>query len=201
MDVALKIYLPVYLVLYLAFAFVLPSYRTWKQTGINPVTFGKNDTAHDYIGFVMKLLIALLFVAVLIFSFSSNIYNYLLPAVYLQNQVIRIIGLVMIHTSLLWIIIAQYQMNNSWRIGIDETNKTELVTKGVFAISRNPIFLGMTVSVFGLFLITPNAVTFFLSLTTYLIIQIQIRLEEEFLEKVHGEKYINYKKTTRRLLL
>ncbi len=201
MDAALKIYLPIYLVLYLAFAFVLPSYRTWKQTGINPVIFGKNDTAHDYIGFVMKLLIAVLFVAVLIFSFSSSIYNYLLPAVYLQNQVIRIIGLVIIHISLLWIIIAQFQMSNSWRIGIDETNKTELVTKGVFAISRNPIFLGMIASVFGLFLILPNAVTFFLSVTTYLIIQIQIRLEEEFLEKVHGEKYINYKKTTQRLLL
>ena len=32
-----------------------------KQTGINPVTFGKTDNAHDYIGFVMKVLIALLF--------------------------------------------------------------------------------------------------------------------------------------------
>jgi protein-S-isoprenylcysteine O-methyltransferase Ste14 len=31
-------------------------------------------------------------------------------------------------------------MDNSWRIGIDEENKTGLVTKGIFSISRNPIF-------------------------------------------------------------
>jgi protein-S-isoprenylcysteine O-methyltransferase Ste14 len=51
--------------------------------------------------------------------------------------------------------IAQYQMSNSWRIGIDEKNKTELVTKGIF-YSRNPIFLGMIISILGIFLILPT---------------------------------------------
>lgn len=200
MNSLLKIYLPVYLLLYLAATFILPSYRTWKQTGINPVTFGKEDTAHNYIGFVMKLLIVLLFTTVLLFSFSDNIYNYLLPASYLQNKTLCIIGFVLIHISLLWIIIAQYQMSNSWRIGIDEINKTELVTSGVFGISRNPVFFGMIVSVLGLFLILPNALTFFITAATYFIIQIQIRLEEEFLERRHGSRYKTYKETTRRLI-
>lgn len=139
----LKFYLPVYLVLYMMVAFVLPSYRTYKQTGINPVTFGKTDNAHDYIGFVMKVLIALLFVAVFIYSFSDKIYQYLVPISYLMKDVFLIIGLILIHFSLLWISVAQYQMSNSWRIGIDENNKTELITKGLFSYSRNPIFLGM----------------------------------------------------------
>jgi protein-S-isoprenylcysteine O-methyltransferase Ste14 len=94
----------------------------------------------------------------------------------------------------------QYQMSNSWRVGIDENNKTELITKGLFSYSRNPIFLGMIISVAGIFFILPNALTFFLMLTTYIVIQIQIRLEEEFLEKQHGEQYLIYKKTTKRLL-
>ena len=38
-------------------AFVIPTYRTYKQTGINPITFGKNDNAHDYIGFIMNCLL------------------------------------------------------------------------------------------------------------------------------------------------
>lgn len=200
MDFLLKIYLPVYLLLYLAFAFLLPSYRTWKQTGVNPVTFGKTDTAHNYIGFVMKLLIVLLFMSVLTFSVSNQLYNYLLPVFYLQSQFVRSCGLIIIHISLIWIIIAQYQMSNSWRIGIDEVNKTELVTKGVFSVSRNPIFLGMIASVLGLFLILPNAFTFFVLLTTYFVIQIQIRLEEEFLRKQHGEIYSGYQLKTKRLL-
>ena len=196
----LKFYLPLYLVLYMMVAFVLPSYRTYKQTGINPITFGKTGNAHDYIGFVMKVLIALLFIAVFIYSFSDKAYQYLVPISYLMKEVFMIVGLILIHLSLLWISVAQYQMSNSWRIGIDENNKTELITKGLFSYSRNPIFLGMIISVTGIFFILPNAITFFLMLSTYIVIQIEIRLEENFLEKQHGQEYLSYKQTTKRLL-
>lgn len=196
----LKFYLPLYLVLYMMVAFVLPSYRTFKQTGINPITFGKTDNAHDYIGFVMKVLIVLLFVAIFIYSFSDKAYQYVVPISYLMKDVFLIIGLTLIHLSLLWISLAQYQMSNSWRIGIDENIKTELITKGLFSYSRNPIFLGMTISVTGIFFILPNALTFFVMLSTYIVIQIQIRLEEKFLEKQHGQEYLSYKQTTKRLL-
>ena len=196
----LNFYLPLYLVLYMMVAFVLPSYRTYKQTGINPITFGKTGNAHDYIGFVMKVLIALLFIAVFIYSFSDKAYQYLVPISYLMKEVFMTVGLILIHLSLLWISVAQYQMSNSWRIGIDENNKTELITKGLFSYSRNPIFLGMIISVAGIFFILPNALTFFLILSTYIVIQIQIRLEEEFLEKQHGQEYLSYKQTTKRLL-
>jgi protein-S-isoprenylcysteine O-methyltransferase Ste14 len=200
MENILKFYLPIYLVLYIGIAFVIPTYRTWKATGINPITFGKTDNAHNYIGFVMKLLIGLLFGAVLFYAFGGKFYPYLLPVWYLQHKIIIIIGIVLIHISLIWIVVAQIQMHNSWRIGIDEENKTELVTTGIFRISRNPIFLGMIISTVGLFLIIPNALTFFLTLTTYFIIQIQIRLEEEFLQKVHGAIYFDYRSKTKRLL-
>ncbi len=196
-----KLYLPVYLIIYLVIAFVFPSYRTYRQTGINPVTFGKKNTAHDYIGYVMKILIILLFSAVFLFSFANPFYaRYLVPIKYMNNFLFDITGLVLIHLSLIWITIAQFQMSNSWRIGIDEVNKTALVTKGFFSISRNPVFLGMMVSVLGLFFIIPDILTFFCLWCTYFIIQIQIRLEEEFLQKQHGEKFLLYKKTTRRLL-
>ena len=104
----LKIYLPIYLMVYLLISFVAPTYRTYKQTGINPITFGKKDNAHDYIGFVMKIIIGLLIVAVLLFSLSDNWHPYLSPIVFLQNQYLLIIGLILIHISLLWIAIAQY---------------------------------------------------------------------------------------------
>ncbi len=200
MENFLKIYLPAYLVVYMLFAFVWPSYRTWKQTGINPVTFGGQDNAHDYIGFVMKLLIALLFVVVILFSCSNKIYQYLLPIHYLKSDTLLIAGMFIMHLSLAWIIVAQFQMNNSWRIGIDETHKTELVTKGIFSISRNPIFLGMIASMLGIFLVIPNMLSFFLAICTYIIIQVQIRLEEEFLQRQHGEAYQAYRRKTRRLL-
>ena len=200
MENFLKIYLPVYLLLYLLVTFVIPTYRTYKQTGINPVTFGNRDNAHDYIGFVMKFLIVLLFIAVVLFSFGGKLYHYSVPVPYLENEYLKIIGLFLIHIALLWVMIAQYQMQNSWRIGIDEMHKTELRTNGIFGISRNPIFLGMIISVLGLFMIVPNALTFFTALATYFIIQVQVRLEEAFLAKQHPVDYPKYKQKVKRFL-
>jgi protein-S-isoprenylcysteine O-methyltransferase Ste14 len=92
------------------------------------------------------------------------------------------------------------QMGNSWQIGIDEENRSELVTHGVFRVSRNPVFPGMIFTVWGLFLALPNALTFTLSFAIWFIIQIQIRLEEDFPEQQFGQSYQDYKLKTRRLL-
>jgi protein-S-isoprenylcysteine O-methyltransferase Ste14 len=58
----------------------------------------------------------------------------------------------------------------------------------------------MMLSVLGVFFILPNALTFFLTLCTYFVIQIQIRLEEAFLEKQHGVSYLEYKQKVKRLI-
>lgn len=194
----LRIYLPLYVFLFFVISFLLPSYRTWRHTGINPVTFGKDDSAHSYIGLVMKALIVLLFANVVIFAIGSEVYAYLVPIWYLEIPELDIIGLVLIHFSLTWIMIAQYQMSNNWRIGIDEKNKTELVKDGVFRYSRNPVFLGMMISMFGLFMILPNVLSFFIMVAGYIVIQVQVRLEEEFLLRQHGKLYQDYKLRTRR---
>jgi len=196
----LKYYLPIFLITYLLITFVLPSVRVYKKTGINPVTFGKSDNAHDYIGSIMKVLTGLLVATVLLFSLSTNAYNYLNPINYLKHDWIKYTGLFLIHASLLWIIIAQQHMKQSWRIGIDEKNKTELITNGLFGISRNPIFLGMILSTVGIFLIIPDIITFFVAATSFIVIQIQIRLEEEYLHKQHDTAYTQYRKMVRRLL-
>lgn len=196
----LQLYLPLYFIAYLTLAFIWPSYRTYRQTDINPITFGKTDNAHDYIGRVMKLLIVLLMVSIIIFSFIPSWYAYLGPLTVLEQAACFYTGLILMHLSLIWIAVAQYQMNKSWRIGIDEVHKTELITRGLFRYSRNPIFLGMIVSVAGVFLVLPNTLTFCILFSTYFIIHIQIRLEEAFLVQQHPEAYKQYKTHTRRIL-
>jgi protein-S-isoprenylcysteine O-methyltransferase Ste14 len=89
-------------------------------------------------------------------------------------------------------------MGVSWRIGIDETNKTDLITNGLFSISRNPIFLGILVSILGLFLALPNALSFALLLAIYIVIQVQVRLEEEFLKRTNESGYSQYCSNVRR---
>jgi protein-S-isoprenylcysteine O-methyltransferase Ste14 len=91
-------------------------------------------------------------------------------------------------------------MGESWRIGIDEERRTPLVRKGVFGLSRNPIFLGMMITLVGLFLVIPNAVTLLALVLGVVLIQIQVRLEEEFLSLAHGEAYAEYRRDVRRWL-
>jgi len=196
----LKYYLPSFVLVYLVVIFILPGIKVYRTTGINPVTFGRSDNAHDYIGYIMKVLTGSLMIAVLLFSVSDTAYNYLTPITYLQYEWIKYSGLFLVHASFTWIIISQYHMKLSWRIGVDEKNKTELITTGFFSLSRNPIFLGMIVSTAAIFLIIPNAVTFFIMVSTYIVIQIQIRLEEDHLDKQHGLSYREYKKKVSRLL-
>src|SRR5688500_19906136 len=107
MPEVLKYYLPIFLIAYLLITFVLPSVRVYRQTGINPVTFGKSDNAHDYIGTVMKFLTALLVVVVLLFSLNTEAYKYLNPFVYLQKAWLTYAGLLLVHAVLVWIDIAQ----------------------------------------------------------------------------------------------
>ncbi|MEQ9187730.1 MAG: isoprenylcysteine carboxylmethyltransferase family protein [Cryomorphaceae bacterium] len=108
------------------------------------------------------------------------------------------LGFALAFISFVWIIIAQNQMSNSWRIGINYEEKTELKKTGLFRVSRNPIFLGVIVSYIGTFLIIPNALSFAIMLLTFVILQIQVRLEEEYLKKTHGNTYVEYMNAVRR---
>lgn len=197
----MELYLLIFFILSLVMVFAVPTYLIYKKTGINPITFGKEDNPHNYIGGVFKILIALLVVLFILNVYAPGFYQkFLLPIGYMQNPTVFYIGLVLLHISMFWIFIAQMQMGKSWRIGIDEKNKTEFVTKGLFSVSRNPIFLGMIVAIFAAFLLLPNLFTFFIAFSGYIIIQIQIRLEEEFLQKQFGNEYVHYKTKTRRLI-
>lgn len=196
----MKIYLLLFLLVYLIFTFIYPSFRVYKHTGINPITFKNTDSVHDFIGIVMKLLIGCLFITTLFFAIGAEAYKYLVPIVYLVYKPLFWIGFCLIHISLIWIIIAQYHMSVSWRIGIDKIHESKLVTDGIFSISRNPVFFGMIITTIGLFLLMPNAINLSILFLTIVIINIQIRLEEEFLLDSHGNSYQNYKSKTRRFL-
>lgn len=196
----MRYFLFAYLLIYFTIAFVIPTYRVWKRTGVNPVTFSGAHNAHDYIGKLFKIVMVGLLGVVLIYTFFPNIYSFLIPVFWLEYPFIRFIGMILMLLSLGWTVIAQIQMGNSWRIGIDEEKQTALVQTGLFRYSRNPIFLGMIVTIFGFFLTIPNAFTLVISLIGFVLIQIQVRLEEEFLSKTHGVKYKDFQEQVRRWL-
>ena len=187
-----------YFILYFLLVFVLRSILLWKKTGINPLTFKKTDNAHDYNGKVFKFITVFELIVVGIYAFKNGWYEYLLPFWYLENPILQKIGWIVLFVSLILVWISQSQMSTSWRIGIDEENKTKLVTNGMFSISRNPIFLGIMIANIGLFLVILNAFTLLIISLSTLSVNTQIRLEEEFLKREFGNEYKEYTKKVRR---
>ena len=195
---SLRSFLLIYLVFYVLIAFVWRSYVIWKRTGINPVVFKRSDDAHDFIGRIFKLVFAVIVAVVIVYVFSPRAYQYLMPITWLDRPWTRSTGVLLLIASLVWTIFAQVRMGESWRIGIDSEHRTKLVQTGVFRISRNPIFLGIMVTLMGLFLVMPNAITLLVFVLGVVVINIQVRLEEEFLKTTHGDEYVVYTGQVRR---
>lgn len=96
-------------------------------------------------------------------------------------------------------ITAVITMRDSWRAGVSKTDKTELVTSGIFAISRNPAFLGFDMLYIGILLMFFNWVLFAASAFAALMFHLQIvNVEEDFLLEAFGEEYLNYRKKVNR---
>jgi protein-S-isoprenylcysteine O-methyltransferase Ste14 len=194
----LHIILPLYLLTFFVVAFVGRSYLVWKRTGINPYVVGKSNRPIDFIERFYPIPLFLILFTTLAFSFFPIVYQYFTPIVWLENSNIKIGGLVLMAFALIWTAIAQMQMGKSWRIGIDAENKTELIEKGLFGVSRNPIFFGMRIALLGFFLTLPTAISLLAVALADLLMQTQVRLEEEFLRSSHGEKYEEFCRKVRR---
>jgi len=74
-----------------------------------------------------------------------------------------------------------------------------LVTSGLFKYSRNPLYLGMAIALFGINIFLGSISPFIFSILFIIIIDRSvIPTEEENLEKQFGKNYVNYKKLVRR---
>ena len=83
-------------------------------------------------------------------------------------------------------------MKDSWRAGIPDKDKTELVTTGIYAFSRNPAFLGFDLMYIGVLLLYGNLLTLGFSLFAMMMLHLQILQEERFLASTFGEPYREY---------
>lgn len=96
---------------------------------------------------------------------------------------------------------AQLTMGNSWRIGVDATEHTTLVSAGPFRWVRNPIFTAMTCGALGLALLVPTLLSWVGLATLLVALEIQVRLvEEPYLVGAHGAQYETYARRTGRFV-
>src|SRR3546814_13686972 len=70
-------------------------------------------------------------------------------------------------------------MGSSWRVGVDPGEHTDLVTTGIFARVRNPIFTAMVTTAAGLALAVANIVAVAGLAALIISLHIQVRAVEE----------------------
>lgn len=158
-----------------------------KKQGIQTDQIGK-----DKIGFVKFVEITMKIAAILVFIAG-------LVSIFLETgnslTAIRIIGAITSVGGTVIFIVALWTMRDSWRAGVSKTDKTELITNGIYHISRNPAFLGFDLLYIGTLLMFFNWILCFLTVFAVIMYHLQIvNVEENFLLVAFGNEYLQYKK-------
>ena len=162
-------------------------YRRTGSPGVSGVS-GSPGSAEWWGGVLFVLAWVLLVAAALLASNET-----LEPIDALDTDLVQGVGIALFWAGLLATLFAQYAMGDSWRIGVEESDRTQLVTGGVFGLVRNPIYTGMIPAFAGVALMVPNPVAIAASVLLVAGLEIQTRLvEEPYLLKAHGSAYAEY---------
>ena len=112
----------------------------------------------------------------------------------------KLLGIALILCAFVLFVLALSALGNSWRLGLDEKHPGRLVTTGIYAYSRNPIYLFFDLYFLGTLLLNGNLFFLIMAVLVALNLHYQILQEERFLSSVHGAAYEAYCARTARYL-
>ncbi len=176
---------------YLAYFFKM--FMQYKK-GVQTDQIGKGNKPKKVL--TIEILMKIATYLIVLVEIISIIFDFVL----LKSNV-RWIGVSISFVGVCFFVVAVLSMKDSWRAGIPEKDKTELVTKGIYKISRNPAFLGFDLLYIGLLIAFFNFIHLVFVLYAVIMLHLQIIQEEEFLFKIFGEKYEVYKNKTARYFI
>ncbi|MBC8196401.1 MAG: isoprenylcysteine carboxylmethyltransferase family protein [Candidatus Marinimicrobia bacterium] len=115
------------------------------------------------------------------------------------NQMAQYLGLLIIGIGISLLLHIHQKFKNAKTNIKPRKPTTNIITTGIYAYSRNPIYLAFNFFSIGLGVFYDNIwvlISIFPSMT--FIYFIAIKKEEKYLEKIFGNEYIEYKKSVRR---
>jgi protein-S-isoprenylcysteine O-methyltransferase Ste14 len=164
-----------------------------KRQGTKAMKFGNIDKTDFLIPPFALLYFYALFAAAFDWpSLSKRQFFHSTAAAWL-GVLFCLVGLFM----LLWSLIS---FGRSFRVGIDTDHPDALVVDGVFAFSRNPIYVAFAMILIGEFLILPNWITLIYVVAAMGLFHRQVLREEDYLKIHYGRAYDQYCCRVRRYL-
>jgi protein-S-isoprenylcysteine O-methyltransferase Ste14 len=105
---------------------------------------------------------------------------------------LKIVGALLLIAGLTFYGLGTGGLGESWRLGIDRKTPGSLRTNGIFAWTRNPIYLGFDLMVSGTFLIQGRLHLLLITIVLVTVLHQQIRREERFLAERYGDAFDSY---------
>jgi protein-S-isoprenylcysteine O-methyltransferase Ste14 len=173
----------------------------WRKRGINPFSIGAGKRGLPRL---LELILIPWLVAWMLEILSSAVHLPFqpIPAAWnpllLDSLPLKMVGVLMILFGDFVFVWALLSFGNSWRIGIDESHAGELVTEGVFVLTRNPIFVFIDIYFIGTFLVSGTLIFLLFAAVTTIGMHFQILQEEKFLFGKYGQAYQDYRSRTGR---
>lgn len=173
---------------------------TLRRQGIKALVFGVTDKTD----FIIIPIVGFFFYALAAGIFSKGTVRLPFPRLLIQPfweiPLVYWIAIILCSVSIVWFTVTLHIFGKSFRVGIDESTKGQLITGGTFAVSRNPVYLAFIVFFIGIFLAYSGICTAVFLVLLAVTIHRQILREEKFLAGHYGSEYEEYCKKTRRYL-
>ena len=196
MKIPLEEYIPYRLLALLVLAVFYGVYlvKQWRQKcrGIQTMQFGRGKDAQAH---TVETLMGIATVGIIPAQLLSIGFDWShLPAG------ARFTGFCVAMLGDLIFLISVLCMKDSWRAGIPDKDRTELVTDGIYAYSRNPAFLGFDLQYIGVLLMFCNLLTAAFTVFAVTMLHLQILQEERYLAAAFGAEYLDYRRQVIRYL-
>jgi protein-S-isoprenylcysteine O-methyltransferase Ste14 len=118
--------------------------------------------------------------------------------VFFESDLIAWVGVGLCLAGLLLFLWSLVSFGRSFRVGIDTDHPDKLVTTGVFAVSRNPLYVAIWIVLLGQFLVFPNWILLIYLGAAAWLFHRQVVREEAYLRRRYGSEYSDYASRVRR---
>jgi protein-S-isoprenylcysteine O-methyltransferase Ste14 len=110
------------------------------------------------------------------------------------------VGVFVAFEGMLFLYFSLWQMGRFTKMGLPKNDPIQLQTKGIYRLSRNPMYMGLILLAIASVLFVPNYLNMAFAFIGIFIHNLIIQGEEKFLEKKFGTEYQEYRSNTKRYL-
>ena len=197
----IAIYLAVFYSGVALFYLVFAKLRKRDHDGSSMIHMGARFSLHWWNHLTFRFFRIAIWGVCVLRLFVPALDNWLVPFADLQVNWIVLTGVGLLTFGFALAVSGSLNLSGAWRSGIDESANEQLVTTQLYALTRNPTYVGVRMAQIGFFLALPNLFSLLCLVVGWIAVSVQIGLEEKHLQHRFGDAYRQYQRSVGRWFL